>query len=310
MLVALPALAATSIRPLAVQTERFQTVALIGKPGDPEASEAVARLAASLASRDLLVLVEADTAASLNRHNEHRVADLARIEREAELALVVGGDGTLLGAARALCEADIPLVGINLGRLGFLTETSLANIETSLDPLLNGQYQLEERMMLTVRVQRPDGRVEEGRAFNDLVIHRGSIARMIEMETYVDDQFVFSQRSDGLIVASPTGSTAYALSAGGPIVHPSMRAFTLVPICPHTLTNRPIVLPGNSRVEVVLATSPGEVQLTLDGQIQFALAAGDRIHVERDRHNVFLLSDPGRNYFDVLREKFSWGERT
>ena len=292
-----------------MQTSDFQTVALIGKYDDPDVRQSVAHLVDMLNAAGVKVLVERATADELPTRAKHEPASLAGIGGRADLALVVGGDGTLLSAARHLCEHEIPLVGVNLGRLGFLTETSLTNVEGSLEALLAGEYQVEERMMLHIRVQRQAGDLAVERAFNDVVIHRGNIARMVEMETYVDGQFVFSQRSDGLIAASPTGSTAYALSAGGPIVHPAMRAFILVPVCPHTLTNRPIALPGHSHIEVVLVNNPGEIQLTLDGQINFALQDGDRVHIQRDEHNVHLLSDPHRNYFDVLREKFSWGER-
>jgi NAD+ kinase len=292
-----------------VRTSEFQTVALIGKYGDPDVRQSIAHLVDMLTAAGVDVLVERTTAGELPTKATHEAASLAAIGTRADLVLVVGGDGTLIGAARNLCEYEIPLVGVNLGRLGFLTETSLTNVEGSMEALLAGEYQVEERMMLHIRVQRQAGDLAVERAFNDVVIHRGNIARMVEMETYVDGQFVFSQRSDGLIAASPTGSTAYALSAGGPIVHPAMRAFTLVPVCPHTLTNRPIVIPGHSHIEVVLVNNPGEVQLTLDGQTNFSLQDGDRIHIQRDQHNVHLLSDPRRNYFDVLREKFSWGER-
>lgn len=292
-----------------MKTSDFQTIVLFGKQGDTEASDYLVRLADLLASRGVAVLIEARTAESLPPEYRGEAVELAAIGDRADLAVVVGGDGTLIGAARELCEMDIPLVGINLGRLGFLTETSLANVESSIDALLAGDYQLEERMMLRVRVQRQGRDPETRRAFNDVTVHRGSIARMIEMETYVDGQFVISQRSDGLIVASPTGSTAYALSAGGPIVHPRLPAFALVPVCPHTLTNRPIVLPATSRIEVVLTQAPGAAQLTLDGQVPFALAEGDRVHVERAPHDVDLLCDPQWDYFAVLREKLRWGER-
>lgn len=293
-----------------MQQNGIHTVGLIGKYGDPEIKPSVAHLVDRLAAAGVDVLVERSTAGSLPTRDSHRAAGLAEIGAQADLAIVVGGDGTLLGAARHMCEYEIPLVGVNLGRLGFLTETSLTNMEGSLEALLAGEYQVEERMMLHVRVQRQAGDIAVERALNDVVIHRGNIARMVEIETYVDGQFVFCQRSDGLIAASPTGSTAYALSAGGPIVHPAMRAFTLVPICPHTLTNRPLLLPGHSHIEVVLTNNPAQIQLTLDGQTNLALQDGDRIHIQQDSHNVRLLSDPRRNYFDVLREKFSWGERT
>lgn len=291
-------------------THAFHTIALIGKPDDPTATATVARLAALLARRGVDVRLETRTAAALGEAHREKGADLAALGAVADLALVVGGDGTLIGVARALCEHKVPLLGLNLGSLGFLTEPRPARLEDSITALLAGNYRLEERMMLRVRVERPGQAPEEARAFNDAVIHRGPIARMVELATYVDDQFVLAQSADGLIVASPTGSTAYALSAGGPIVHPHLPAFALVPICPHTLTNRPIVLPGSSRIEVVLTRAPGAVQLTLDGQVPFALANGDRVLVERDRHNVGLLCDPQRHYFAVLREKFRWGERS
>jgi NAD+ kinase len=285
----------------------FRTIAVVGKFGDSASQEAVAHLVDMLAGAGITVLVERATAETLPATAVFQSAPLGEIGTRADLAMVVGGDGTLLGAARNLCEHEIPLVGVNLGRLGFLTETSLDNLSESLEALLAGQYQLEERMMVHVRVQREAGDLASERALNDLVLHRGSNARMAELETYVDGQFVFRQRSDGLIVSSPTGSTAYALSAGGPIVHPSMQAFILVPVCPHTLTNRPLLVPGDSHIELVLVNNPGQLQLTLDGQTSFGLTDGDRIHIQRDRHSVQLLSDPRRNYYDVLREKFSWG---
>jgi NAD+ kinase len=285
----------------------FRTIAVVGKFGDPQSQEAVAHLVDMLAGAGITVLVERATAEHLPASAPFEPAPLGEIGTRADLAMVVGGDGTLLGAARNLCEHEIPLVGVNLGRLGFLTETSLDNLSESLEALLAGSYQVEERMMLHVRIQREAGDLATERALNDMVVHRGNNARMAELETYVDGQFVFRQRSDGLIVSSPTGSTAYSLSAGGPIVHPAMRAFILVPVCPHTLTNRPLIVPGHSHVELVLVNNPGQLQVTLDGQTSFAITDGDRIHIQRDIHSVHLLSDPRRNYYDVLREKFSWG---
>ncbi len=289
---------------------KFQTIALIGKFDAPAAKESVAYLVELLVAYGVKTLVEKSSAEELPTAVPFEPVALSSIGKRAELAIVVGGDGTLLGAARHLCEFDLPLVGVNTGRLGFLTETSLANIEASLEALLTGRYQVEERMMLHIRVQRQAGDVVAERALNDAVVHRGNIARTVELETYIDGRFGYSHRSDGLIVASPTGSTAYALSAGGPIVHPSLVAFILAPICPHTLTNRPLIVPGHSHIQVVLAHNHGPVQLTLDGQISFNLQDEDQIHIQRDEHTVHLLSDPRRNYYDILREKFGWGERS
>ncbi len=292
-----------------VTTHAFQTVALIGKPDDPAATATVARLATLLAHRGVTVRLETRTAAALGPTRPEAGTDLAALGAVADLALVVGGDGTLIGVARTLCAHKVPLMGINLGSLGFLTETHPAHLEGSIAALLAGNYRREQRMMLQVRVERAGQIPQEACAFNDAVVHRGPSARMVTLATYVDARFVLAQAADGLIVASPTGSTAYALSAGGPIVHPRLPAFALVPICPHTLTNRPIVLPATSRIEVVLTQAPGAAQLTLDGQVPFALAEGDRVHVERAPHDVDLLCDPQWDYFAVLREKLRWGER-
>lgn len=221
---------------------------------------------------------------------------------EADLAIVVGGDGTLLAAVRTLCDRQIPILAINHGGLGFLTEVTLDEMYPALDHVLSGEFVTDHRMMMDVTVGH-----RNYRALNDAVINKGILARIIELEARVDGQYVSSFRSDGLIVATPTGSTAYNLSAGGPIIFPSMSAMVMTPISPHTLTNRPIVLPGDVKIDVTLRSVQDEVHLTVDGQVGQPLNPGDRVTVQRSPVVVQLIAPSDKNYFDVLRGKLKWG---
>ena len=221
---------------------------------------------------------------------------------------MVGGDGTILHSARALADYDIPLVGINLGRLGFLADISPADMMEKLSEILTGKYHQEKRFLLESQVERNGQRINEGYAFNDVVIHKWNSVRMIEFETYVDGQLVNTQRSDGLIVSTPTGSTAYALSGGGPILHPSMNAIILVPICPHTLSNRPLVIDGDREVELVV--KPGNqphVRITLDGQDNFEIHDDDRILIRKKEKPIRLIHPAGHDHYQLLRAKMGWG---
>ena len=228
---------------------------------------------------------------------------------QAELVIVLGGDGTLLAAARLVGGKGTPILGVNLGDLGFLTEVSLSELFPVLEKVLAGDFDTEPRMTLMAAVIRRGESREPNWVLNDVVVNTGVLARIIDLETLVNGQYLTSFRADGLIVTSPTGSTAYSLSAGGSIVHPSLNCIGLTPICPHTLTNRPILVPDSAIIDVVLKTSGVEVMLTLDGQLGFPLEAGDMVRVQKGENYVCLVKNPMRNFFSVLREKLKWGER-
>lgn len=288
-------------------TALFNTIALIGKYNSPEIGESLLRLAAFLQQRERRVLVETRTAQSAGIVG-YAVAPLDEIGREADLAVVLGGDGTMLNIACALFSYDVPLVGINLGRLGFLADVALDTMLETVGEMLDGEYQTEDRFLLTVTVRRQNANIFEGHAFNDTVVSKGVTARLIELEVFVDGEFVYSQRSDGLIISTPTGSTAYALSAGGPVLHPTLEALVLVPICPHTLSNRPIAVNSQSTVEILLTHADG-ARAHFDNQRHFDLQASDRVIVRRSPQNVRLLHPLGHSYYGMLREKLHWGKK-
>ncbi len=226
---------------------------------------------------------------------------------EADLAVVIGGDGTLLAAARLLGERQVPILAINHGSLGFMTEVTLDELYPALDRVLEGRFITEERMMMDMMVAREGSSPISFRALNDVVINKGTISRVIELEVRVDDQYVSTFRADGLIVASPTGSTAYNLSAGGPIIFPTMGAMVVTPICSHTLTNRPIVLPEGVTVQIILRSTQDEVHVTVDGQVGQRLEMGDGVVIRKSKVAVKLVAPMDKNYFDVLRGKLKWG---
>ncbi|MFO1349825.1 MAG: NAD(+) kinase [Gammaproteobacteria bacterium] len=223
---------------------------------------------------------------------------------------MVGGDGTLLNAARSLVDCQVPILGVNLGRLGFLADVSPLEMNNRLDEILAGQFREDERSLLHAEVLRAERSVTQADALNDVVVHKRDVARMIEIEVFVDDRFLTAYRADGLIISTPTGSTAYALSGGGPIVYPALEAVVLVPICPHTLTQRPIVLGADSAIEVrVLESNTTHIQATCDGQISLAITPGDRVLIRPKRRKIRLIHPLGHDYFRLLRAKLSWGVR-
>jgi NAD+ kinase len=283
---------------------RFQTLGIIGKQGEaPKVQATIERLTRYLHARRLCVYYD-PTAGALLGAESGRTLEHAAIGEHCDLAVVVGGDGTLLGAARALASWGTPLLGINLGRLGFLADIPPVEIEASLDRILAGDFDAEERFLLSARV---DGG-EPYLALNDVVIHKWNTARMIELETYVDGTFVNLQRSDGIIISTPTGSTAYALSGGGPLLQPSLDAVVLVPICPHTLSNRPLVVAGGSRIEIqICGLDQGHARITCDGQTNLSLASQSRVVVERSPHPARLLHPKGHDHYEILRAKLGWG---
>lgn len=283
----------------------FRTLALIGKYQSPDVAESVLSIARFLRDRGLAVLIEQGTASSIGGAHDFPVASYEHIGASADLAVVIGGDGTMLHTARRLIEHGVPLVGVNLGRLGFLTDIARSSATERLAEILDGAFTAEDRFMLDVEVLRGGARVFHTLALNDVVVNKGELGRMIEFELSIDEEFVYTQRSDGMIVSTPTGSTAYALSANGPILHPSVGGIALVPLCPHALTARPITLPDSCRIDIVLLP-PHDARVHFDGQTRFDLRAGDCVRMTRSSRSLRLLHPEGYSYFAVLRQKPHW----
>lgn len=285
----------------------YKKIAIIGKYMNPAALQHMQNdllnLAQHLHSLELDIYIEENTAqhAALTKF---KTIALEKIGNKVDLAIVMGGDGSMLSVARSLINADIPLVGINRGRFGFLTDLRAEDMLATIDKILAGAHQTESRMLLQASVYRANKQVHAGVALNDVVIK--SNLRLIELEVEVDGKFVHKQRGDGLILSTPTGTTAYALSAGGPILHPNLDAIALVPISPHTLSNRPIALSANSKIEVNLVQID-EAYANYDGQFQLPLEQGDKIVVQRAAQEVTLLHPSEYCYFDMLRNKLNWG---
>ncbi|ENO95056.1 NAD kinase [Thauera phenylacetica] len=283
----------------------FRTLALIGKYQSPDVAESVLSIARFLRDRGLAVLIEQGTASSIGGAHDFPVASYEHIGASADLAVVIGGDGTMLHTARRLIEHGVPLVGVNLGRLGFLTDIARCSATERLAEILDGAFTAEDRFMLDVEVLRGGARVFHTLALNDVVVNKGELGRMIEFELSIDDEFVYTQRSDGMIVSTPTGSTAYALSANGPILHPSVGGIALVPLCPHALTARPITLPDSCRIDIALLP-PHDARVHFDGQTRFDLRAGDCVRMTRSSRSLRLLHPQGYSYFAMLRQKLHW----
>lgn len=285
--------------------DEFRIIALIGKYQSTDVAEALCRMVEFLRSRGLEVWLEADTAEAVGHHGNVRVAEFDEIGQGADLVIVMGGDGTMLTAARALAGHTLPLVGVNQGRLGFLTDVSHDEMFMRVGEILDGHYLRERRSLLEAEVWREGQRVFSNTALNDIVLSRGEIGRMIEFELHVDGEYIYSQRSDGMIISTPTGSTAYALSANGPILHPRLAGIVLVPLCPHGLTYRPLALAQESSVELVILGSREGV-VYCDGQTLFEAREGDSLRVMRSHQGVTLLHPENYSYFAVLREKLHW----
>ena len=284
----------------------FQTVGLIGKYKSPEIAGPLLKLGDYLANRGVKVLIDRLTASHIG-DSRYPVLDLEDIGREANLAIVLGGDGTMLNIARTLAPYDVALVGINQGRLGFLTDISLDTMIETIGTILDGNFVTEERMLLAAEVFEDQSRVFDVLAFNEVVVSKGIKGSMIELEVRIDGKFLYALRADGLIVATPTGSTAYALSAGGPIIHPALSAMALVPICPHTFSSRPIVISSDSQVEIVINSAP-DARAHFDSHSRFDLRAGYRLVVRRYADTIRLLHPVGHDYYNMLRAKLHWTE--
>ena len=285
----------------------MKRIGIVAKTDRPEAKSVVPELVEWLTGRGLHVVLEKETAALCPRTSTSaRKADLPA---QVDLLIVLGGDGTLLSMARLVGDLSVPILGVNLGGLGFLTATTLDELFPALETLLDGRMMVDERMMLLARVLRQGEQLSEYVALNDVVITKSAMSRIINLAVSVEGEAATDYRADGLIVSTPTGSTAYCLSAGGPIVYPTMDAMVLTPICSHALTNRPIVIPASLRVEVTLLTENQDVMLTLDGQVGFALKERDTVEIRRATPRIRLVRFPQKHFFSVLRTKLKWGER-
>ncbi len=256
--------------------------------------------------KGLEVFLDKGIAAKMGDPSGFERSDLAS---QVDLVVVFGGDGTLLMAARSLREYEVPILGVNLGGFGFLTVVNLNEMFSSLEMILAGDYQVEKRMMLDATVTRDKGRVSEHTVLNDVVINQGNLCRLVELETLVDDKYLTTFKADGLIISTPTGSTAYSLSAGGPIVFPQLDSIIVNPICPHTLTNRPVILPGTATIKVASWVEQVGATLTLDGQVSFPMNRGDIVTIRKSRYCTKLIASPKRDYLEILRSKLGWGGR-
>jgi len=285
-------------------------IGVVVKPHQPDALETLCRLTTWLNERDIkLVGLPEIERESIEHQTGCAVEVLAEadIAKQVDLMLVLGGDGTMIATARMVGDTEVPVMGVNYGGLGYLAEFPLEDLFPALDGVLEGKYRVQQRLMLSIELWRGTELVTRNRVLNDVVVNKSALARIIEIEAYLNQQSVNLFRADGLIVATPTGSTAYNLSAGGPIIFPSMSAVVITPICPFTLSNRPIVVPDDSVIELRLVTKNEEVALTLDGQVGFELQAADRVVIRKSNTAFNLVQPPNRNYFDVLRNKLKWG---
>ncbi len=292
---------------------QFRQVALVGKyqttisgPAGAHSRQALEEIADYLMDLGCDVVLEADTASNMGM-SRHTPLDLDGIGAQCDLCLVVGGDGTMLGIGRQLAQHRVPLIGINQGRLGFITDIPFEHYKTVLQPMLGGEYEEDQRSLIRGRVMRDGICVFSALAMNDVVVNRGASSGMVELRVEVDGHFVANQRADGLIIASPTGSTAYSLSAGGPLMHPAIDGWVIVPIAPHTLSNRPIVLTSAGEIAVEIVAGR-DASASFDTQSLASLMHGDRIVVTRSEHKVRFLHPKGWSYFDTLRQKMHWNE--
>jgi NAD+ kinase len=284
----------------------IKTVGLIAKPAVDGGAAIVSELVEWLEQRGIQVRCDE---VSAEYSGNCKALPRNEVPLGCDLIIILGGDGTLLAGARALGGRDIPLLAVNLGGLGFLTTTTVEDLYGELERVLRGEARIGKRSMVECELVRGDTRVAEYQALNDIVLNKAALARMMDMQTYVDNHFVCSYKADGLIIATPTGSTAYSLSAGGPIIFPTVAGLCVTPICPHTLTNRPVIVPDSAVISVVCLAADDEAYLTIDGQIGEPLRVRDRIVCRASSRQLRLIRPPRMRYFDVLRAKLKWGER-
>jgi len=288
-------------------TMNIKTVGIIAKDNGDTVTKTIKQLVDFL-SKSACEIVFDNSAEGIIENTQ--AVDRNTLASQSDLAIVVGGDGTFLSAVRSLADLNIPILGINLGRLGFLVDISPDEMFGHLEQIMQGNYVEECRFLLQAHVIRNGEVISEADAFNDVVVHIRDVARMIEFETYINGQYVNYQRADGLVVSTPTGSTAYALSSGGPLLHATLNAIVLVPICPHTLSNRPLVINANSKVEIVIGESKQSTsQVTFDGQTAFDVKPGDKIVIEKKKNTINLIHPGAYDYYEILRAKLHWSEQ-
>jgi len=281
-------------------------IGIIGKTNTDKAYEIAKDLSGWFNARGVEVIFEQEIGKKIRRRKSVPAAEIPEL---VDIILVFGGDGTFLGVSRLACEHGTPILGINLGGLGFLTEITVDEIYPMMERILSGDYEIEDRQMLRTTVRREKTRAKHYEVLNDVVINKEAVARIIDLEIYIEGSHVTTYKADGIILSTPTGSTAYSLSAGGPIVHPALPVTIVTPICPHTLTNRPLVVSNEMKVEIKITTQEPDTYLTLDGQIGIRLKTGDVIEVRKSDTVVKLIKSPFRDYFTILKTKLMWGER-
>lgn len=288
----------------------FSSVGLIGRLASESTQYSLQRLVTYLDKQAVKILLDEETSSAMPG-SELKIEPRSVLADKCDLIIVVGGDGSLLSAARAFAGHDVKMLGINRGRLGFLTDISPDEIEYKVGEVLEGRYTTEERTLLNSKVFRDGKAVSESTALNDVVVHPGKFIRMIEFELFINEQFVYRQRSDGLIISSPTGSTAYALSGGGPIMHPGLDAIALVPMNPHTLSSRPIVVSGDSEIKVVINQSNQlNPHVSCDGQTHVVTQPGDEVFISKHKKGLQLIHPEGHNFYETCRSKLGWASQT
>ncbi len=289
--------------------KHFKTIGVIGKANHHATTETVRQLYDFIVNAGLKVIIDEHIAIDID-DPDVAVADVVEIGERCDLAIVVGGDGNMLGAARVLSRFDIAVIGVNRGNLGFLTDLDPDNFKQPLSQVLKGNYKTEMRFLLDVSVHRHQVVKANNSAMNEVVLHADKVAHMIEFEAFINNSFVFHQRSDGLIISTPTGSTAYSLSGGGPIVHPDLNAVALVPMFPHTLTSRPLVINADSEIRIVVSNSnDAQLQISCDSHIMLSVLPGDEIIIKKHLQSLRLVHPVEHDYYDVLRKKLNWGKQ-
>ncbi|WP_455243080.1 NAD(+)/NADH kinase [Petrachloros mirabilis] len=284
---------------------KSKSIGILTKPKFPEVKSTLQAVVSWLRDRNIDVILDTTSATLLGEKGGLQKTQLAS---RADVLLVLGGDGTMLNAARLAGERSIPILGVNMGGLGFLTEVRLEHLYPSLERVFANEFVLDERLMLATHIHRHGETVAQGVVLNDVVVSKGTLARMIELRIEIQGHFVTNLRGDGLIISTPTGSTAYSLSAGGPIINPAVHSLIVTPVCPHTLTHRPIIVPDESEIDVTLTSKDEGAMATLDGQVGVALTQGDTVVIKASEFRTKLIRFPETNYFSVLREKLKWGD--